>query len=426
MLVEERQCIELWKREVVSRLGWNHDREPKQREYEYLSREIFAKTQVELSTTTLRRIWHIQYKSLPQVHTLNAMATFLGHADWHAFKKSTHSFDEPARTSTSKYKSPVKTWMLAGSVLLLVALLGFGLYSGDAPAAPDFPVTLKSDQPRYHGVPATAGFQYDIQEATAPVEIELSWNPLERTELDPAKNLYTGVYYYPDYHSTKLLSGGHVLAHIPVYVTTDDWHALVMKKENDVHPIYIEASDFLAEGSMGFDRETLTPYLLESPEQIHSVFTFSNPVLEAFDGDNLKLSMAFRSIQDKSTPPCAGMDILLKAEGGTARIPFKSEGCFGEIRMHYGRNMVSGKESDLSMLTTDLFRKQSVQLAVKDGKVSVILGQNEPYRFNYQGQLGKLKVLKFVFSGFGFVSEVRLDSPGTPPWIDQFERESSF
>jgi len=426
MVLDEQNLIEIWKKEVTNQLGWSSSSEVKQRDYEYLSQEIFAVTQVELSTTTLRRIWSNQYKSLPQVHTLNAMAAFLGEADWNSFKKKTSLSEGPAETPMARFKIPVKTLLFFTLTLTLVAILAFGLYPGSEPETPDFTVSLSSDQPRYHGVPATAGFSYDIQEATSPVDIELSWNPMERKQLDPDKNFYSGVYYYPDYHSTKLLSGDHVLAHIPVYVTTDDWHALVMKEDNDVYPTYIEKEDFIGEKGMGFGAELLTRYGLGQAEQIHSVFTFSNPKMEAYDGDSLELVVDFVSIQDKSNPPCPSMDVVLKAVNGTARIPIKGQGCYGEIRMHYGDQLVSGKEKDLSSITGDLYLQQRLHLVVANGVVTVQLGQNEPYSFKYNKQVGELKVLKFIFSGFGYVQNVELSSPRATPYSEQFIRDSVF
>lgn len=397
---DEKVFIELCKKQLAYRLNWPEGKALKQRDFEYLSAEISKQTKIELSTATLRRIWSNNYKSLPQVHTLNAMAMYLGYEDWNDLKTQQ---DKPIIVEKTIRPQSLK-WPLIATIATLSVILTAVILSKSLSSSSDQPaVSLSTSLKVTEGVPATIGFDYDISGAQIPISIELSWNPYERTVLDPADSFYTGVYYYPDYHRTKLLRGDEVLTEIPVYVTTPDWHGLVMKTDNDVHPTYIEPRDFLKEGQMGFDMTTLSPYLLNQPEVIHSVFTFSNTILEQFQADDLTLATRVKHHAHKSDPACMRVIILFKAEHGRVSIPVMQKGCYGDYGIGFSEKVISGKTNDLSALASDLDDYVDIQMQVKNHTVMLQVGDNPPYSFTYQQELGTLKVAKLIINGLGSV-----------------------
>lgn len=396
---DEKVFIELCKKKLAMKLNWPTDKALKQRDFEYLSSEIFKQTKIELSTATLRRIWSNNYKSLPQVHTLNALAQFLGYVDWHDLKAK----EETQLPDNKRPQRPVKKTVLFSLMIIVLSIVLIVIVTSWSGTHSKPEVNLFIDQSPTGSVPATVGFRYDISEAKRPVSIELSWNPFERTVLNPEDSFYTGVYYYPDYHKTKLLQDGEVLVEVPVYVTTSGWHALVMKKENDIHPIYIEKHDFLKDGQMGFDREGLAPYLLSQPELIHSVFTLSDSILTAFSGDDMTLKTRVKHFVHKSDPACVRFILLLKAEHGNVLIPIMKKGCYGNYAISFSELVISGKTRDLSELSYDLQNYVDIRLTVKDHRVSLQVGDNPVYEFAYQQSLGALKVAKLMINGVGSV-----------------------
>lgn len=402
---DEKVFIELCKKLLAQKLNWAEEKQLKQRDFEYLSGEIFRQTKIELSTATLRRIWSNNYKSLPQVHTLNAMAQYLDYTSWHDFKTKEI---KPAPAAEEKKPSNKKV-PIAFALMVVLAVLAIVIISQSG-SSPRPAVSLSISQEPSGTVPATVGFNYDISQAKEPISIELSWNPFERTVLNPADSFYTGVYYYPDYHRTKLLRGEEVLTQIPVYVTTAGWHALVMKKDNDIHPAYIEQQDFLKDGQMGFNMETLNSYLLNEPESILSVFTYSNPRLEQFKADNMTLQTRVKHYAYKSDPACVHYIILLKTEHGSVYIPIMQKGCYGNYALGFSEKVVSGKTNDLSALTSDLDEYLDIQLAVKDNAVTVQVGDNTPFSFTYEKVLGTLKVAKVMVNGLGSVDSFSVTS----------------
>lgn len=414
---KESEHIEQWKLGVIVRLKWEPDKQLQQRDFETLSDEILKTTGVDLSTATLRRVWMNQYKKLPQVHTLDAMAVFLGHGNWHEFKKCT---SEVGNGKIRFMDKRANIWLLA--VLVTVLIICIGLIDTQSSSIQLPEVSLSTDGAEYSGVPATVGFQYDINKAALPVEIELSWNPLERTVLDTAKHFYTGVYFYPDYHRAKLFANSQLLIQVPVYVTTDDWHALVMKEDNDLQPLYIDRPDFIREGKMGLTEEVINGYLPQLPEKLFTVFTLSNSLMEQFNGDDFVLQASFNNELLKADPTCNGVGLLIKGEKGFGLIPIGKKGCYGNMELVYGERVIRGKMNDLSNLTTDTYQKQGFRLTVSDGRVEIRLSQNDPYVFNYEQSLGKLKVLKFIFSGLGSVHQISITGAGDAQYNSDFSQ----
>ena len=74
---------------IEEKLGWGSSQLWVNQDFENLSEKIEEATGVQLSVTTLKRIWgKVKYKSKPTITTLNALAGFIGFQHWRAFKQS--------------------------------------------------------------------------------------------------------------------------------------------------------------------------------------------------------------------------------------------------------------------------------------------------------------------------------------------------
>ncbi|ELR70245.1 hypothetical protein C900_03930 [Fulvivirga imtechensis AK7] len=407
----EKRYIEACKEAILTKMDWSEKVDIVQRDFEYLSDSIYEKTKVRLSAATLRRIWMNQYQSLPQVKTLDALAEFIGYGNWQQFTRAAQQQDQttPAKTIWELVKLPAL-------LILLAALVSFALIAllPNSNPLPDGMVSLDPAEDIHDGVPATIGFNYDISEVeNKEVFIELSWNPYERTKLDSEHHFYTGVYYYPDYHWSKLIVDDSILVKKPVYVTTKGWHGLLMQSDYDITPVYIDPADFIGDGKLQMTADLLHKYEAKDVNVYYPVFTLSNPLLEALDGDNFTLEARFSLLPGQEKLLCKHMYVLIKAENGTVALPVSQQGCYGETSLLFSDKRMPGKLNDLSRLSADISTTQELRLRVKNKQVVVKIGDNEPFTFDYSTAMGKLKVLKFVFRGFGEVSGVRLtDSKG--------------
>ncbi|WP_370088275.1 hypothetical protein [Ekhidna sp.] len=393
--MSDQEYIELCKRKIERKFNLQASN-LMERDYEYLREAILKQTRTNLSTSTLRRLWMDKYQSVPQIKTLDALAMTLDYSGWYAFKNAMspqHSKNKKSRR-TLLYLLGIGILGLAATILLM---------STDRPIGE---VSLEPEKFAHEGVPATIGFHYIVP--NSEVEIELSWNPHERTTLDADQSFYTGTYYYPDYHQAKLIYNDRILAQSAIHITTTGWHGLIMDSGMDTRPQYVESGDFIFGDSLSIDHQ-LIKSLTGSSNTLYPVFTFSNKELEKLSGDDFKLvtEVKMESLSQTSDP-CGFYEILIKGEGGNMRIPIVQTGCYGLVAIQCAEEIISGKQNDLSGLSTNLKLEHRVEIASKDKALEIIVGDNPPFRFKYEGQISTLKVIKFIFTGSATVSSFQL------------------
>ena len=73
-------------------------------DFEQLSDAILEATSVQLSVTTLKRIWgKVKYPHAPAIQTLNALAQFIGYIDWRDFEQK----NIEAKSTVAEEPAPV-------------------------------------------------------------------------------------------------------------------------------------------------------------------------------------------------------------------------------------------------------------------------------------------------------------------------------
>ncbi|MEP1096497.1 MAG: hypothetical protein ABJG78_15385 [Cyclobacteriaceae bacterium] len=397
--------ILLCKKQITKELNLEND-SLVQRDFEYLSKVIFEKSGIDLSTATLRRIWSTERDGVPQAKTLDAMAQVLDFEGWHEFKKANRGGTSATKKLTSFNRITILQLVLVGIAAIV------WIWLSDRRSV-EVQVSLWPHKMSQEGVPATIGFNYDIEQMEdLEVKIQLSWNPFEQTVLDPEKHFYTGTYFYPDYHQAKLLADNSILASSNIHITTPGWHGLVMKAGLDSNPIYIDSADFLKKDRLAITQALSESYALSDLKELFTTFTLSNSILSQIDGDSFELRTVFKGLGYVSNPICSQTDIVIKGENESMRIPISSNGCYGITALKCSDVTVSGKTNDLSNLSADLLQPLSVSLLVGKNALLVQVGENEPFKTAYSKSIGELKVIKFIFSGYAEVREFEIKSNG--------------
>src|ERR1700742_1158626 len=85
---KEKQLLRLCCLHIEQAVQWGDSEAWTNDDFERLGEKIFEKTRVQLSISTLKRIWgKVRYENLPTTATLNALAGFLGYESWREFKQ---------------------------------------------------------------------------------------------------------------------------------------------------------------------------------------------------------------------------------------------------------------------------------------------------------------------------------------------------
>lgn len=381
MTLNEKEYIALCKEQIEKKLNLGTDLI--ERDYEYLHEVILKQTKTDLSTSTLRRIWSDKYHSVPQTKTLDALAQLLGHAGWHDFKQNQQGIKRKSFQLNAQLIAYAFGLVLV--ICSIILLTSTGEVIGKATLYPEVHV--------HEGVPATIGIHYDIRSPN--IDIELSWNPYERTRLDMNLDFYTGTYFYPDYHQAKLLHGEQVLASVPIHVTTPGWHGLIMHSGYDPNPDYMDSAEYMHD-----DKLKVVSKSLDGADKLAlPVFTLSHADLSYLSGDDFGMTAKVRSESYSEAQSCGLYEILIKGSTGNIRIPISQNGCYGLTTLKCAGKILSGKQNDLSALSTELSEEHQIRIELKRKEMHIKLGSNPTYEVEYENDIGPLKVIKFIFQG---------------------------
>ena len=63
---------------------------------------------------------------------------------------------------------------------------------------------------------------------------------------------------------------------------------------------------------------------------------------------------------------------------------------------------------DLSVLSAKLVEEQLIQIECKSKVLKIKVGKNPDFQLTYNEEIGALKVIKFIFMGYGEVSKFKM------------------
>lgn len=169
--------LEICKKAIEAKLNWGDSASWLNYDFEKLNEKIFAETNVQLSVSTLKRIFgKTSYRSSPSLTTLNTLARFIGFSDWREFTQSY----VPAASSTEhwaisdtvsgqpvirKFCRKYLMYCIIGAIVVIMGLIiGFTVqnrvYSSDYSK-----YAFKADKIVTEGVPNSVVFTYDATAA---------------------------------------------------------------------------------------------------------------------------------------------------------------------------------------------------------------------------------------------------------------------
>ncbi len=201
-----RKCKTL----IEEKLAWGDSALWQNQDFEALSEEIFVKTKVNLSTTTLKRLWgKATYNSNPNLTTLNVLSQFVGYENWRAF---TSNGFQPMETIMEENRiapqiaSRKKYLIWIGACLLIIAV-GLAVWSFTKKQKTlAFGNIQFASSPVTKGLPNSVIFKYDATDSNADsVFIQQSWDTRLRRKVDKFQKEYVCTYYRPRYYRAKLI-----------------------------------------------------------------------------------------------------------------------------------------------------------------------------------------------------------------------------
>jgi hypothetical protein len=249
---DEKYYLEKCKAAIEKALEIGESANWKQRDFEYLCEQLYNKTKITISLSTIKRIWNEEFKTTPQPATLNALAVFLGYDNWNTFKKSVVIPEEKISIGdNNQNKKNLNFKKIASTILLSASLLCsfFIIYSTLKQKKIDknlsaITFSLKKTDTDF---PNSVVFDYDVS-AISPekLTIQQSWDKRMTVDADTKGNCRTCIYYYPGFYTAKLIGDDKLLKETKLMLNTKDWLPLIIYQFWDSIPVYIHNTDFSA------------------------------------------------------------------------------------------------------------------------------------------------------------------------------------
>lgn len=420
----EKKYIDLVKNQLINKFQYKNLDLWQQRDFENLSASIEEKTKINLSVSTLKRLWKNQFSNIPQKNTLNALAQFLDYKDWYEFKEKNKLEENevilPKKVKRAKKKFPVKMVYIPASVVILVVVLFFIFKS--TPVQSYVEADFSSRKNVSEGVPNTVIFDYNISKLDFDSAfIQQSWDIRRRAKISKNEMHSTSVYYFPGYHKAKLIINDQMVHEIPVYITTAGWLSLIQNPKNELIPIYVN-DDCINNGQIHISTKQLLQKNIDLEANNHTTsFYYVN---EDFTGDsnNFTFETRLKNSVEEGALVCQISHIGLLCEYGMHWFQFGNPGCVGKLSMGFANEMVSGKKHDLSAFGTNLNQWNKVKVEVKDKLVSMQLNENEIYKTHFKNDIGEIKGVYYQFEGCGAVDYTKLfNAENELVFVEDFE-----
>ena len=404
----DTEYLQLCIRLIERKLNWRPAEEWRNYEFTELSEKILDATNVNLSATTLKRVFgKLKYESLPSSATLNALVAFLGYTSWMDFK-SKRQLNRPTvekKAARKKFLLQHKVWPMTAVAVVIIVILAFTFLSGKSvqPLKNEREIVFTS-KPLANGLPNSVVFNVDLKgNAPNKIVIQQSWDSTRTVTLQRGQKEATGIYYVPGYFRAKLILDGRIIKEHDLFIRSDNWMATI---DHQPIPTYIKKNDLLLKNEMAVSENVLK-----------EIKTFTGPtwltyhLVKPFGGlqsDNFTLESSLKNTFAEGPAVCKTAKIFVLCSKGAFIIPFTIPGCISDINLMANDHYFDGNSNDLSSFSADLSEWANVKVDVKNRLMRIFLNNKLIRQETYKEDAGEVVGIRVSFLGAGAVRNIKL------------------
>jgi len=435
---KEKQLLIKCRMLIEQSLNWGESSAWGNSDFEQLSEKIFEKTHVQLSVSTLKRIWgRVRYENFPTTATLNALACFSGYDSWRDFKQK--NLENESITSSAggvaiipgekapgpiidhkklniSYFSPKRVLATVGG-LLVISMFVYIYHTHNVksvdPSKIKFEAVKVSDS-----LPNSVIFNYDASAFKSDsVYIQQSWDTTRRERVAGNGKQHTSIYYNPGYFIAKLIVDNKIVKECIVNIKTKGWKGIIEKWPV---PIYLSEKDIKHKGFMGIT-ESLFRQKTGSPVFNGTWVKYANVRgFKGIDAANFSFEATVRNSSAIEASVCRQVKAIILGKGMAIIIPLADKGCISALNLLTGDNWISGKNHDMSAFGCDFSQFQNLKLVVEKHHFSVYLNNKMILNTQQKYTIGEIEGIRFEFEGAGEIKDVKLSTPGSVTYYDNF------
>jgi hypothetical protein len=428
----EELLLERAKSLIEEKVGWGGSDTWTNQDFIQLSEQILEKTGVNLSPTTLKRVWgRVKYDSAPSTTTLDTLVNFVGYENWRAFKsRDGNGMEHKTETTlplvqekpsikppSPKTGRPYKAGLF---VIVTASLLGLAYFlSQREPTLNPDDFTFSSKTTVTEGVPNSVIFDFDATRSPYDsVIIQQSWNASLQTRLPRQQRQHTSIYYYPNNFLAKLIVGKQIVKEHNLLIQSNGWLPLI---EQSPVPVYLKREDVIAGGKMAIGAEHIRANHLNPEPEPPTVYMTNVRDYGEIYTDDFVFETSLRNDYREGSGVCQNTTLYLNCVNQVIWIPLSAKGCVSDVDLAFSGYYRQGKQSDLSAFGVDFSDYVKLRIESKNGKAQILINDRLAHTVSQDIVKAKIIGISYRFRGAGSVDYVRL-SNGQAQFEDDFER----
>ncbi|HEV3324709.1 MAG TPA: hypothetical protein VG052_03865, partial [Puia sp.] len=407
----DENLIRQVKKMYEEKTGWGNSDSWTNQDFLQLSELIRARTGITLSHVTLKRVWgKVKYDSLPNTHTLNTLAQFLGYDNWRDLAAKNQPTPGPgainpeppnsaapspgaaaaspaapgpetpipetpipgAANALPRRKpsfSPRRIWLVA-PLLLLVLLILFFLH-GQQPSPQPQDYSFSSKKVVSVGLPNSVVFDYDASRSPDDsVVIQQSWDTTRRVKVSKDGHQYTSVYYYPEYYHATLRVHDKVVKSHSLLIESDGWLPLV--EQNPV-PVYFKKEEAIHDGKISLSLDQIRGKNIPlQPSPPYVWFANVRDFGEIYT-DHFVFETSLKNDYSEGSAACQLTRVFLLCEGSAIWVPLCAKGCISTVDLYFTYFYTSGKREDLSAFGVNFNDYVKLRIESDSGRAKILV-----------------------------------------------------
>ncbi|MFC2097162.1 hypothetical protein ACFLSI_02390 [Bacteroidota bacterium] len=401
-----KKCLD----EVGRKSGLGDSQNWTNRDYDQLNILIFEETKIDISISTLIRLFKGNLRFKPHKSTLDAIAKYAGYDSWFQFSLSPEITEINSSSSSSGTKSRKKNltpviWIIAVVACTIIAYLLFKNSNTDEIKNIDFKIA----NPNIIGVPASVEIRYDTKNYKPDsLLLKLYAESREPRLLDPLQKQYNGIYLYPGYHSCQIYADNILVGEEKVFIESDGWLSLIRQDGNQLIPDYINNENSISQGIFQITREMVNEIPVDPNKPIYTSIYYVKDLGGLLSTDYILILRAMAPQSDFVIDPCKYCTIFLIGEKGKHSFTFGDYGCSPCFNMQFSDTLMNGNYTSLSEFECDFSEWQSLTSTVSDNTIIISIGETEVYKSEELRDIGKILGVHFLFYGLGALDYVKL------------------
>jgi len=401
--MNERDLVKDVILEVFNKCGYTDAVQMVQRDFDFISSEIEKKSGILVSGTTIKRLSLGDFSRLPQVATLNAIASYFDHKTWQDLKISRSALIQPeieipapiTRERGSRFFRNKPVYFTA-AILVIIVIFGFYLFRSRPGSISNVEKAAFSCQrSTRNDMPNTVIFNYDVDHVNADsFFIQQSWDKNRRKRIYKHTHTLTDIYYEPGYHIAKLIANDSIIKTIDVHIPTDRWFFYAIDNVANYIPEYIHTDKYVNNGILGLSAQQVKENNIDiTKDKLYQYAYFPSDMTVRSNNFRLKTKIRMNEVRNSL---CPYITIELFCQGYFIVMKTTNKGCANQAYLLLNQE-IKGNETDLTAVTFDVNQWTDVEIASTNNMVHIYINNKEVF----SGPC--FEPVKYI-SGFAFIS----------------------